>query len=112
MTARQLASCAMLLLVLGALGVQQWAAHTHWLQHLPSGSLAAVPADNSGESDRVHDCRWCQIASQAVDAAPPSQQLRIPARAFLLIQLPPADIAAHHSPVPAWNWQSRGPPSA
>jgi hypothetical protein len=112
MTARRLASGALLLLVLGMLGVQQWAAQSHWLQHLPAGAVAVVPAGVPGEPDRAHDCRWCQIASQALDAAPPAQGVRVPARAVQLVFLPAAELSAPSSSSPAWNWQSRGPPSA
>jgi hypothetical protein len=112
MTARQLTRCALLLLVLGALGVQQWAAQAHWLEHLPGAQVAADSGGGSGEGSRTHDCRWCQIAAHAVGAAPPSQALRLPARACLGIALPAADAAAQFSSSPAWAWQSRGPPTA
>jgi hypothetical protein len=109
---RQLAGGALLLLVLAALGLQQWAVQAHWLEHLPRGSVVAAPTGAPGDTSPAHDCRWCQIASHAISAAPPSQALPLPAREVRVVVAPAAYATAHFSAFPSWNWQSRGPPAA
>lgn len=109
---RQLAGVALLLLVLAALGLQQWAVQAHWLEHLPRESVVAAPAGGAGDRSPAHDCRWCQIASHAISAAPPSPALPLPARQFRVVPGPAASSAAVSSAFPSWNWQSRGPPAA
>jgi hypothetical protein len=111
MSMHQLARCALLLLVLAGLGVQQWAAHSHWHAQI-SGAQLAVPGGDSGEGTGVHDCRWCQIGSHAVGAAPPQAALRCDAGSALYLHLPATHSVAHCDSAPAWNWQSRGPPAA
>ena len=112
MQARPLAGNVLLLLVLAALGLQQWATQVHWLEHLPGDVVVATPAGAPGDTNPAHDCRWCQIASHAVGAAPPSAALRLPVRDVQRVLLPAALVGTGFSAFPSWNWQSRGPPAA
>lgn len=109
---RQLAGGVLLLLVLAALGLQQWATQAHWLEHLPGDTVVATPAGGPGDTNPAHDCRWCQVASHAVSAAPPSPAPRLPPREAQQVLLPAALVATRFYAFPSWNWQSRGPPAA
>lgn len=112
MSIRQQMHCALLLLVLCAFGMQQWAAHTHWHVAEAESSQApgSLPADDSGNGLPGHDCVLCQIASQAGAAAPPAVWAGLPAAdTASAMQLAAGVPSAFRSP-PAWAWQSRGPP--
>jgi hypothetical protein len=114
MSARQQMHCALLLLVLCALGVQQGAAQGHW--HAAEAEISSVPGssspvDDSGNGLPGHDCVLCQIASHAGAAAPPAVWAGLPTTdTSSAIRLAASVPAAFSSP-PAWAWQSRGPPA-
>jgi hypothetical protein len=113
MSIRQQLRCALLLVVLCALGVQQWAAQTHW--HAPaadvSSALHPFPADDPAERLPGHDCLLCLFASHAGAAAPPVVWAGLPAAELLSATRLAAGITAEFPAPPAWAWQSRGPPA-
>lgn len=108
--ARRHARVALLLLVLGALGLQQWAVRSHW--HGPSAAAGIAQAiGDTGEGSAPHDCVWCQAGAHAGAAAPPSAWCTPQAHAQFFVR-PEAGFAADFSTPPAWAWHSRGPPIA
>jgi hypothetical protein len=113
MDARQMLRVALLLLVLCATGVQQWAARSHW-HSATAGAFGAVSAISGGdtrEGAAAHECVWCQAAAHAVGAAPPAQAWLLSRHDAVSIFVPAAAFAAQSSS-PSWAWQSRGPPAA
>lgn len=107
---RQIARVALLLLVLGALGLQQWAVRSHW--HAPAAVAGvAQAAGDTGDGSGLHDCAWCQAGAHAGAAAPPSSWVALRAHA-LFLHRPAAGFTRDFAPPPAWAWHSRGPPAA
>lgn len=110
MIPRQLARVALLWLVLGALGLQQWAVRSHW--HGPSaiaGSAQAAGQTDDGKGP--HDCVWCHAGAHAAAVAPPTAWLALRSHAQFLPR-PTAGFAEGFATAPAWAWYSRGPPAA
>jgi hypothetical protein len=109
---RQTAHLALCLLLLCALGVQQWAVQSHW--HTAQASAQPgfdAPADDPGERFPGHDCVWCQIAAHAGSAAPPMVWAGVPATSTSVFHLLLTAAQPGFSSAPAWAWQSRGPPA-
>jgi hypothetical protein len=101
---------ALLLVVLAATGVQQLLAQTHWHATSVGHASLAAPADDAGA--QVHDdCLLCRIASHAGIAAPPPAPGLFAFGHDLV-----SSVGSYHETdvpaVPAYAWQSRGPPPA
>ena len=99
---------ALALLALLGMGAQQLVAQTHW------HAAAQVAADTGSVPDQGHarhdNCLLCQIASHASAAAPPTALLRLVAVEEFSIRVVEVRQLVF-LPLPAHDWQSRGPPT-
>lgn len=110
---RQPLRIALLLLVLGAFGVQQWAMQSHWHTHATAQSLGqSAPGTDQGRAPLDKDCLWCHVASHGSAAAAPPVAFRLVAIAEHHFIRLPAGIETEFSAPPAHAWHSRGPPRA
>ncbi|MET0281645.1 MAG: hypothetical protein ABW278_11080 [Steroidobacteraceae bacterium] len=110
---------ALLLLMLGAFGVQQWAMQAHW--HANAGNSVAAQASatdpgtdqgpGTGGAPADKDCLWCHASHGGAAGAPPAaMRLALPdAHDFVRL---PAGVAPEFPAAPAHAWRSRGPPQA
>ncbi len=102
---------ALLLLVLGAFGVQQWAMQAHWHATATAQVSQAPAGSDKGGAPADKDCLWCHVASHGAAAAPPAS-LRLVAVAEQFFVRLPAGIETEFAAPPAHAWHSRGPPQA
>jgi hypothetical protein len=109
---------ALLLLVLGAFGVQQWAMQSHWHARVAQPAVASLdqsdtpgPATGHGKAPADNDCLWCHVASHGAAAAPPPAILLVAVAEHYFVRLP-AGIESEFPAQPAHAWYSRGPPRA
>ncbi|HWL62796.1 MAG TPA: hypothetical protein VNQ32_08365 [Steroidobacteraceae bacterium] len=117
-SSRRIAHLAILLLAVAAFGVQQWAVASHW--HAPAAAAtdaaAVQPASDEapygGRGQPHPDCQWCQAASHAAAAAPPTHWVGLPALITLSSIRPSAGTSVAVAPPLSWAWHSRGPPAA
>lgn len=106
---------ALLLLVLGAFGVQQWAMQSHW--HATVAAQAGTPDAGSDQGNKRgapldKDCLWCHVASHGSAAAAPPSAIRLAEVVAQFHVRLPAGIASEFVAAPAHAWHSRGPPQA
>jgi hypothetical protein len=115
---------ALLLLMLGAFGVQQWAMQSHWHASVAAQAGDEVSSEASspgsgGDQDRRggglpldKDCLWCHAASHGSTAAAPPALMQLAVTAAHSFVRLPAGIALEFPAAPAHAWHSRGPPQA
>jgi hypothetical protein len=102
-------SLALALLAIFAMSAQQLVAQTHWHAAVQVAAGAGAPVPDQGHS-RHDNCLLCQVASHASAAAPPATLLRLVAVEEFVVRV--AEIRQLVLlPLPAHDWQSRGPPT-
>lgn len=101
---------ALALLALFGMGGQQLVAQTHW--HTIAARVAADAGTSAPHSNHVRqdDCLLCQVASHASAAAPPTALLRLVTVEEFSVRVVEVRQLVH-TPPPAHDWQSRGPPT-
>jgi hypothetical protein len=101
-------SLALALLAIFAMGAQQLVAQTHWHTSVQAAA-GGTQVPDQGHS-RHDTCLLCQIAAHASAAAPPATLLRLVAVEEFTVRV--AEVRRLvFLPLPAHDWQSRGPPT-
>lgn len=101
---------AFALLAIFAMGAQQLVAQTHFHAAVVAQADAGTASTPEQGHTRHDNCLLCQIASHASAAAPPTAVLRlVPIEEFSVRIAEVRQLV--FTPMPAHDWQSRGPPT-
>ncbi|MGC4027549.1 MAG: hypothetical protein QM696_01565 [Steroidobacteraceae bacterium] len=104
------ARTALLMLVLCAVGAQQWVERTHWHGGAVAHAGVQAPAGDAGDGNGS-GCLLCQIVAHTPSAAPPLAALHLALLVGYFFFRLRIGNAIEVAPSPAHTWQSRGPPA-